>query len=96
MGRTRTTNRVRLSHPPIYTTVVDWHTVPVLLDLAMVANLVRVNPETVRKRIIEGELQARRVNNEWRIRKEHLMEYLGYLPWEIDKYGFGLDVERPH
>ena len=90
MGRTRTTGRVRLSHPPTYTPVVEWRTVPVLLDMAQAANLLRTTATTVRKRIAEGELQARRVNNEWRIRKEHLMEYLGYLPWEIDKYGFGI------
>ena len=96
MGRTRTTSRVRLSHPPTYTPVVEWHTVPVLMSMAQVANLLCTTPDTVRKRIAEGKLPARMVNNEWRIRKEHLMEFLGYLPWEIDKYGFGLDVQRPH
>ena len=86
----------RISAPPVFTPVPDWRQVPVVFDIPMAARILGKHAEVVRRKIVAGSIPAIKAEGEWRIRKDKLMEYLGYLPWEIDKYGFGLNVERPH
>ena len=72
--------------------VTDWLQVPAVMDLHRVAFILGKQPETVRRGMVSGEMPGRKVMGEWRIRKDELMAYLGYQPWEIDKYGYGLAV----
>lgn len=74
--------------------VTDWKEVPVVFDIPMVCRILCKTNESVRRMVVSGELPAQKTGNEWRIRKDKMMEYLGYQPWEIDKYGFGIRPER--
>ncbi|MBQ2765776.1 MAG: helix-turn-helix domain-containing protein [Clostridia bacterium] len=65
-----------------------------VFDIPMACRILGKTTESVRKMLTSGELSAQKAGNEWRIRKDKLMEYLGYQPWEIDKYGFGIRPER--
>ena len=69
----------------------DWMDVPVLMDAGAVAIVLGLKYETVRKAMQDGRLPAEKVmGTQWRIRKDKLMAYLGYLPWEIERYGYGM------
>ena len=69
----------------------DWMDVPVMLDAAGVAVVLGLKYETVRKALQDGRLPAIKVmGTQWRVRKDQLMAHLGYLPWEIERYGFGM------
>lgn len=74
--------------------VVDWLEVPVLCDVGIVCCILGKQYESVRRMMISGELPGFQVGNEWRVRKDALMAHLGYLPWEIERYGYGLPVDR--
>ena len=74
--------------------VTDWKAVPVIFDIGMACRILQKNNESVRKMVVSGELPAQKTGGEWRIRKDHIMAYLGYQPWEIDRYGFGIRPER--
>lgn len=73
--------------------VTDWKEVPVIFDIPMACRILGKTSESVRRMVTSGELPALKAGNEWRIRKDHIMAYLGYQPWEIDKYGFGIRPE---
>lgn len=71
----------------------DWLEVPVLLDAGGVAIVLGLKHEAVRKALAEGRLPGVKVlGNSWRIRKDLLMAHLGYLDWEIERYGFGMNT----
>ena len=57
--------------------IMNWDSVPILVDCAYVALILGVTPETVRKACVSGELPAFQVGKAglWRINKEDLMEY---------------------
>lgn len=74
----------------VFVPVTDWKEVPVIFDIPMACRILGKTTESVRKMLTTGELPAQKAGNEWRIRKDKMMEYLGYLPWEIDKFGFGI------
>lgn len=76
----------RRPDPPI----TEWINLPVIMDIAMVARLLGKSPETVRRKIIEGEIPAQKMCDEWRIRKDELMLHLGFLRWEVERYGYGM------
>ena len=70
----------------------DWLDVPVMLDVAGVAIVLGHNPQVVRTALREGRLPGVKTLKEWRVRKDELMAFLGYKPWEIERYGFGMSV----
>lgn len=72
----------------------DWLEVPVLLDPGGVAIVLGRKHECVRKALQEGRLPGRKVLNGWLVRKDELMAYLGYLPWEIERYGYGMPTPK--
>ena len=74
--------------------VTEWSRVPVMMDVAMASVILGKNPDTLRRAILRGDFPARKVLGEWRIRKDDLMAYLGFLPWEIEKYGYGMMIDR--
>ena len=74
--------------------VTDWVQVPAVLDLHRVAFILGKQPETIRKAMVSGQIPGRKVMGEWRARKDELMAYLGYQPWEIARYGYGIAVDR--
>ncbi len=57
--------------------ITNWNDVPVVVDLAYVAIILGVTPETIRNEIKKGNIPATRVGHMWRILKEDLMAYLG-------------------
>ena len=82
----------RIDPPP--KPVVCWHELPVLLDLPLVARLLGKKVECVRRMAASGELPATKAGGEWRVRKDNMMLALGYLPWEIERYGYGMPTQR--
>lgn len=90
---------VRRGRPPKqsidhWQVVTDWKSVPLLCDIGIVACILGKKYEATRRLFISGKLPGFLVGCEWRIRKDTLMEHLGYQPWEIDKYGYGMAVDR--
>lgn len=75
-------------------TVVDWQSVPLLLDPGLVACIIGKQYEAVRRLFASGELPGFQIGCEWRIRKDALMAFLGYQPWEIARYGYGITIDR--
>lgn len=63
-------NRIRL--------ITNWEEVPVLVDVPYLVRILGCSEVTVRRLLTSGEIPARKVGANWRIRKEALMEYLGY------------------
>ncbi len=57
--------------------VTDWNDVPVVIDVAYVANIIGMSYENTRRLIKNGDIPAVKVGLEWRISKEALMAYLG-------------------
>ena len=57
--------------------IMNWDSVPILVDCAYVALILGVTPETVRKACVSGELPAFQVGKGglWRINKDDLIEY---------------------
>ncbi len=86
MARRKTTRNAR---EPMAT---EWRQVPVLMDSRWATVILGKSPEVVRRDMASGKIPAHKIGGEWRIRKDELMAYLGYQPWEIDKYGYGLAV----
>ena len=72
--------------PPI----TDWRQVPVIMDIPMAARLLGNTAESIRRKIAAGEIPAQKINGEWRIRKDELMMHIGYLRWEVERYGYGM------
>ena len=72
----------------------DWLDVPVLMDPAAVAIVTGRNLETVRKALQDGRLPGRKAMGGWLVRKDELMAHLGYQPWEIERYGFGMPTTK--
>lgn len=70
----------------------DWLDVPVMMDPAAVAIVLGRRLETVRKALVEGRLPGEKVLGGWLIRKDKLMAHLGYEPWEIERYGYGMNT----
>ena len=70
--------------------VTEWMNLPAIMDVPTVARLLKKSPETVRRKIIEGELPGRKICDEWRVRKDELMLHCGYLRWEVERYGYGM------
>ena len=73
---------------------VDWKTVPVLCDIGIVAKTIGFSYETVRRWMADGTMPAVQIGGEWRIRKDALMAYVGYLPWQVLQLGYGITVDR--
>ena len=89
MSRAQWYSKRRIDPP-----LTNWLEVPVVFDIAMACRLLGYTPEAVRRRLAEGSIPGRKVESGWRIRKDELMAYLGYLPWEIERFGFGLSTTR--
>ena len=68
----------------------DWMDLPVMMDAAAVAVVLGRSYEAVRKAIQTGRLPAVKVLGGWLVRKDQLMAHLGYQPWEIERYGYGM------
>jgi excisionase family DNA binding protein len=47
-----------------------------LLTIEEVARILKVSVQTVRRMIDEGELQARKIRGQWRIKREDLRNYI--------------------
>ena len=74
---------------PVTLPVTNWQEVPVIFDIPMAARLLGKTVEVVRRMIVNGQLPAQKTGGEWRLRKDEIMACMGYLPWEIERYGFG-------
>ncbi len=70
----------------------DWLDVPVMMDVGGVAIVLGRNAEAVRRALQQGRLPGRKVMGGWLIRKDELMAHLGYQPWEIERYGYGMNT----
>lgn len=70
----------------------DWLDVPVMLDVGGVAIILGKQYQTVVKALQQGRLPGRKVLGGWLIRKDELMAHLGYQPWEIERYGYGMNT----
>lgn len=90
MARKRTA-AVGIRKPQVHT---DWIDLPVMMDPAAVAVVLGCTYDAVRKALQTGRLPGIKVMSEWRVRKDQLMAHLGYLPWEIERYGYGMDTPR--
>jgi excisionase family DNA binding protein len=90
MGKRKYIHRINVPAPPI----TNWQELPVLLDLPTVARLLGKTVERVRRLAASGEIPATKACGEWRIRKDEIMLALGYLPWEIERYGYGMQTAR--
>lgn len=82
----------RFDPPP--TPVTNWQSVPTLFDIPMAARLLGKTAEAVRLLIVSGELPARKVGKEWRLRKDEIMRLMGYAQWEIERFGYGMPTPR--
>ena len=79
---------------PVTLPVTNWQEVPVIFDIPMAARLLGKTVEVVRRMIVNGQLPAQKTGGEWRLRKDTVMQMMGYLPWEIERYGFGMNTPR--
>ena len=70
----------------------DWLDVPVMLDVGGVAIVLGKTYQTVVKALQQGRLPGEKVLGGWLIRKDKLMAHLGYEPWEIERYGYGMNT----
>lgn len=70
----------------------DWLDVPVMLDVGGVAIILGRNVEATRRALQQGRLPGEKVLGGWLIRKDKLMAHLGYEPWEIERYGYGMNT----
>lgn len=57
--------------------VYDWASVPVIIDTAMVCQLLGMSDATVKRLCASGELPARKIGKMWRINRADLMHYVG-------------------
>lgn len=57
--------------------VTSWENVPVIIDVGLVAQILGVSDETIRKACVTGELPAFKINKMWRIKKSDLMVFCG-------------------
>lgn len=57
--------------------ITDWADVPVMIDVAYVANILSMSYEKTRRLVKAGVIPSVRVGDEYRISKSSLMEYLG-------------------
>ena len=70
----------------------DWLDVPVMLDVGGVAIVLGKTYQTVVKALQQGRLPGIKVGGGWLVRKDKLMAHLGYEPWEIERYGYGMNT----
>ena len=70
----------------------DWLDVPVMMDAAAVAIILGKKYQTVVKALQTHRLPGEKVLGGWLIRKDKLMAHLGYEPWEIERYGYGMNT----
>lgn len=54
----------------------DWHQLPILLDLGMVACVFGISYETAKSWAAKNKIPAQKVNGIWRVPKSALMEFL--------------------
>lgn len=59
------------------TFVYDWDRVPVIVDTAMVCQLLGMSDATVKRLCASGELPARKIGKMWRINRDDLKRYMG-------------------
>ncbi len=57
--------------------ITDWAEVPVMIDVAYVANILSMSYEKTRRLVKSGEIPSVKVGDEYRISKYSLMDYLG-------------------
>ena len=60
------------------TLIYDWSHVPIIMDVAYVANLLGLTYEYTRRMCKRGEIPAYKVGEQsWRINKSDLMKFVG-------------------
>ena len=59
------------------TLIYDWSHVPIIMDVAYVANLLGITYECARRMCKSGQLPAHKVGEAWRINKSELMKFVG-------------------
>ena len=55
----------------------NWDDVPVIIDLVMLCRLLGISMPTAQKLVNNGDIQAKKVGNVWRVTKDALRRYVG-------------------